>query len=146
MKKLFLMAMAAIMLFSVSSGQVTSKQNPDIFVSPGVSYSAGAVYYNGEIGIAYPKLWLSAGYTYAPIAKQHTVGINMYNKLISEYKASVFVINSAKVNMNTRYLFYEPGISVLYDLTKNISPQFTASVPVVPNTSISYSVSLMYTF
>jgi len=142
MKKLFLMAMAVIMLFSVSTAQT----NPDVFVSPGVSYSVGAVYYNGEIGVAYPKLWLSTSYTYAPLAKEHTVGLNMYNKLIGEQKASVFVVNSAKVNMNTRYLFYEPGVSVLYDLTKNISPQFTASVPVVSNTSVSYSFSLMYTF
>jgi hypothetical protein len=150
MKKLFLVGVAMLMLFTVSTAQtklsVLKSNNPTTFVAPSVSYSNGAIAYNLEAGICYPKTWLSLSGTYTPVPQETSIGLNLYNKLYTEKKLSLWTYNSAKFVLDTRYMYYEPGLSLTYDVTPNFTPQFTATVPVVPHTKLSYTLGVMYNF
>jgi len=134
MKKLILIALIALSINASAQS---------VFISPYVSYADKTNYYGLEAGLCFEKTWVSADYTYEPTGKEHYTSVNLYNKLAKYDKAGLWLYNSVNYNFNQRKLYYEPGASVVYDLTKVISPQFTVSVPVVKNTAVCYTVSLM---
>ena len=138
MKKLLLII--SILAITFSSKAQTK------FVSPFASYSSKTMSYGAEAGLCFKNTWLSTSYTYTPSSKSHFAGINLYNRIIKDERLSLYTYNSCKANLNTGYLFYEPGLSAVYDLTLSLCPQFTVTLPVIKNTSLSYTLSLMYNF
>lgn len=133
-----------ILIFAFTFATVNAQTTG--FVAPSASYSTKTMSYSLEAGLCVKKTWLSASYTFTPSSEQSVVGLNLYNRLLKDENLSVYTYNSAKLNVNTSTLYYEPGLSLVYDVNKRLSPQFTATVPIVKNTNLSYTLSLMYNF
>jgi hypothetical protein len=134
MKKLILIIL--IVLSINASSQST-------YISPYANYSNKVIYYGIEVGLSWSKVWISTDYSYTPIKKQHFIGVNLYNKLTKTGKFSYWLYNSLGYDFLAKTYIYEPGSSIVFDLSKAVSPQFTVSIPVVKSTHVSYSLSLM---
>lgn len=135
MKKLLLLVLI-VLSFNVSKAQTA-------FVSPYSTISNKVDYYGLEVGLCYDKVWVSTDYSYDPTAENSYVGLNLYNKVASANKFGFWLYNSVGYDFSYKSVAYEPGGSVVFDLTKVISPQFTVSVPIIKNTSVAYTLSLM---
>lgn len=72
MKKLIFLSL--ILILSIQSFSQTK------FVAPNFGYVSKTTSYGAEVGLCYSDTWLSANYSYVPSAKEHYVGINLYNK------------------------------------------------------------------
>lgn len=138
MKKLvFLLLFATISICSFAQSK---------FVAPNFSYVSKTTSYGVEAGLCYSDIWLSANYSYTPSTKENYVGINLYNKITQDHKISLQLVNSMQMNTNTQFVYYNPGGSIVYELSPLLSPQFTVSVPVIKGTVPVCSFSLMINF
>lgn len=135
-----------VVMIALSINTVKAQHTPTVFAAPFASLSNKTMSYGLEFGVCYTKTWISASYAYTPDGYGNYVAANLYNKIFNVKKASMWLYNSLSMDMNTKYIVYSPGISVVYEVTTALSPQFTFSIPVVKSTVPVYTVSFMYNF
>lgn len=109
------------------------------YIGAGSNLTTGTFSYGAEAGIYNNKAWFAFGAsTYEVNDKFYwTVSAKAYYKIASQGIVDEFIYNAVNVTADSERAFsYEPGVAVVFNVTKHWAPQFTLSTPMYENTKV----------